>query len=145
MSSCSTAESPSNRSGIHQKFTGLLLNKLPPFPAQCRLGNYRHYASGRRVSTPRIESIQFNRNRLEVFAAGSKPLPNSPGFEPHALREGARFTVPEQSTPGASESKTLISGDSIRNFKRTVVGKFKGSIISNSGTTPCDARRKTTG
>ena len=40
---------------------------------------------------PRIELIQFDRNRLDVFAAGSNLLPNSPGFEPHALREGARL------------------------------------------------------
>jgi hypothetical protein len=80
------------------------------------------------VSTPRIEPIQFDRNRLEVFAAGRNSLPNSPGFEPHALRERARFTVPERSTPGASQSKTLVSADSIRNFKRTEVGSSMDSM-----------------
>jgi hypothetical protein len=129
---------------MEAEILGLPLSKLPPFPAQCRCRNYRHYASGRLVSTPRIELIQFDRNRLEVFAAGSNFLPNSPGFEPHALREGASFTVPERSTPGAS-AETPVSADSIRNFERTVVvvGKLNGSIISNSETTPCDVRRKT--
>jgi hypothetical protein len=85
------------------------------------------------------------RSRLEVFAGGSKLLRNSPSFAPHALHEGACLRVPDAITPGASESKPLISADSIRNSSRTVVGKGNGSIISNSGTTPRDARRKTTG
>lgn len=46
------------------------------------------------------------------------------GFEPYALREGARFTVPERSTLGASDSKTPVSADSIRKSNRTVVGKL---------------------